>query len=193
MRIAPEFSYDTPIATVGGALLYDEVGMFSGRMDRHDYKLVGKKEMLIPYNGYRYANAASPEAVLGPKHVNPDMSRWEMHRVWVVEATIKPGLRHVAAKRTFYIDEDTWGIVASEGYDASGKMYRVMYSNGAPNYAAGGYIDFNSGLQAYDLTKGHYLFMGFVGGSRKLGMFTDAPPIPPGDLTPEGMVAKGVR
>ena len=50
---------------------------------------------------------AAPQNVLKPKHVNPDLERWELHRVWVVEATLKEGKRHIYAKRVFYVDEDT--------------------------------------------------------------------------------------
>ena len=28
--------------------------MFNGAMDRYDFKLIGKKEMVIPYNAYRF-------------------------------------------------------------------------------------------------------------------------------------------
>jgi len=122
VRIAPDLKYDTPAATVGGALLFDEINGFSGRMDRFDFKLVGKREMLIPYNNYRAFY--SPD-LIGEKHENPDVIRWEKHRVWVVEATLKPGKRHIYSRRTYYIDEDTWMISLYEAYDQAGKLHRV--------------------------------------------------------------------
>jgi len=192
VRMAPEFTYDTPIATLGAALLFDEIGLFAGRMNRHDYKLVGKKEMIIPYNNYRSANITAADTALGPKHENPEITRWEMRRVWVVEATIKPGVRHVAHKRNYYIDEDSWDIMATEGYDASGKIFRTIFSHSAPNYANGGVMTFNSGITAYDLNKGQYLYMGYMGKPTD-GVYTNVPRLNPSDLTPEGMLAKGVR
>nr|BFE97371.1 hypothetical protein GCM10020185_79070 [Pseudomonas brassicacearum subsp. brassicacearum] len=54
--------------------------------------------------------------------------RWEKHRVWVVEATLKSGKRHVVPRRTYYVDEDSWQILMADGYDAQGKLGRQMYS-----------------------------------------------------------------
>lgn len=191
VRMAPEFTYDTPIASLGAGMFFDEIGLFTGKMDRHDYKLLGKREMIVPYNNYRLT-ATPVDVSAGPKHVNPDVYRWETHRVWVIEATVKQGVRHAAAKRYFYVDEDSYAIVASEAYDASGKMFRTMFSSVSTDYANGSSIDFSSGLVAYDLTKGFYLLMG-VTADKHLGIFTDVPPHAAGDYTPEGLIAKGVR
>jgi len=123
-RLAPEFAYDTPIASTGGVLNYDEQFGFNGQLDRYNWELVGKKEIYIPYNGYREIFAPVKE-LWAKRFVNPDVSRWELHRVWVVEATLKEGKRHVQPKRTFYLDEDSWSIVASDAYDQGGSLYRV--------------------------------------------------------------------
>jgi hypothetical protein len=149
VRVAPEIKYDTPAATVGGSMFFEEINSYTGRMDRFDYKLVGKREMFIPYNDYR---AYFSPTVTGDKHENPDDVRWEKHRVWVVEGTLKPGKRHAYSKRTFYIDEDAWNIVQSEAYDQSGKMYRVLNALSFVSYdkpriipTSGIYYDFNKG------------------------------------------------
>ena len=77
-------------------------------MDRFDFKLVGKKEMLVPVQRLQLAvYQAKQDDLLKPNHLNPDLVRWELHRVWVVEATLKEGKRHVYSKRTFYLDEDS--------------------------------------------------------------------------------------
>ncbi|MNN76902.1 hypothetical protein D3C81_1933200 [compost metagenome] len=67
--------------------------------------------------------------MLKPGYLNPDLARFEKHRVWVVEATLKPGARHVYAKRRFYIDEDTWQVMASDIYDSRGELWRNYESH----------------------------------------------------------------
>ena len=127
VRLAPDFAYDTPSDSSGGVQLYDEINMFSGKMDRFDFKLVGKREIFMPYNNYKLATGKLAD-ILKPGNINPDMNRWELHRVWVVEATLKPGSRHVYSKRIFYVDEDLAGAM-SENYDAAGKLWRVVMSH----------------------------------------------------------------
>lgn len=163
-RLAPEFSYDTPAAPLSGALNYDEIGLFGGRMDRFDFKLVGRQEMYIPYNQYKYISMKTSD-VLGKQFANPDAIRWELHRVWVVKATRKAGVRHIAASRNFYIDEDSWTLMAADATDDSGKVFRVGLSNTLAQYHRredGTAGMFNSIVTTYDLNKGQYLFSSMV-------------------------------
>ncbi|MNJ62043.1 hypothetical protein D3C77_578630 [compost metagenome] len=51
--------------------------------------------------------------------------RWELHRVWEVEATVAGGKRHAVAKRKFYFDEDSWMVLLMDGYDSEGKLWRT--------------------------------------------------------------------
>ena len=44
-------------------------------------------------------------------HINPEHTRYELHRVWEVEATLKEGERHIYARRTFYLDEEAGGML----------------------------------------------------------------------------------
>ncbi|MDB5968749.1 MAG: hypothetical protein JWQ90_1199 [Hydrocarboniphaga sp.] len=125
VRLAPEFKYDTVAATFGGIFFYDEISGFDGRMDRFDFKLVGKQEMYTPYNNTQLTNTP-PEKAFGAHYMNPDYVRWELHRVWVVEATLKPGKRHAQSKKWFYIDEDSWNIALYDGIDQAGQVMRQM-------------------------------------------------------------------
>ena len=133
VKLAPDISYDTPNPNSAGVATYDDAFVFNGAQDRFDFKIVDKKEMYIPYDGYRLAYLKNPADALKPGHINPDLLRWELHRVWVVEATLKPGKRHIYAKRRFYFDEDTWVAVASDEYDARGQLYVAGFGN--PIYA----------------------------------------------------------
>ncbi|MBT2339819.1 MULTISPECIES: DUF1329 domain-containing protein [Pseudomonas] len=127
VRRAPNIAYDTPDFVTSGVGFFDEAFMIFGPTDRHDLKLVGKKELLVPYNNNRAAAAKSDDLVK-PNFLNPDLVRWEKHRVWVVNATLKDGKRHVVPKRTYYVDEDSWQVLLVDGYDAQGKLGRTNYS-----------------------------------------------------------------
>jgi hypothetical protein len=126
VRRAPNLAYDTPIAAADGLRYADDTDMFNGAPDRYNWTLVGKKEIFIPYNNYELSsNNLTYQEILKPGHLNPDYTRYEKHRVWVVEANLKEGSRHVYQKRRFFIDEDTWGIAVADQYDAAGDLWRV--------------------------------------------------------------------
>src|SRR5204863_9083134 len=96
-------------------------------MDRYDMKLVGKRELYVPYNLYRLNSTQNkPEDAVKPKFLSRDLTRYELHRMWLVEGTLKKGARHLFPKRTFYIDEDTWQILVADMYDARGKVWRAI-------------------------------------------------------------------
>ena len=127
VRMLPNACCDTPSPQTSGVMTYDEIFVFSGRMDRFDWKLVGKKEMLIPYNNNAFLQPAKAADVVGPRHLNPDHVRWELHRVWVVEATLAPGARHNAARSVYYVDEDSWMAVLGDRFDAKGQLWKTLY------------------------------------------------------------------
>jgi hypothetical protein len=154
VQLAPDLAYDTPNPATAGSSTFDEVYLFNGAMDRFDFTLVGKKEIYVPYNAYRAVYQSTPDQLLKQNFLSPDQVRWELHRVWVVEAKLKPGKRHIYSKRTFYLDEDSWVALLSDEYDAHGQLYRVGSALMAPLYdapspAADTHVH-------YDLTSGGY-------------------------------------
>lgn len=187
-RVAPDLQYDTPIPNRGGAQTMDDIAVFNGKMDRYDFKLVGKKEMIVPYNTYKFLYGCTSEQILQPKHQNPDCLRWEQHRVWVVEATLKPGKRHIYHKRTFYIDEDSWAVLLADSYDATGKMYRVGFGFLAPRYEVPAPTASDT-FSHYDLINGIYTLTSWPGD----GGFYDSPKRGDRDWTPESLAGSGVR
>lgn len=126
IRKAPSVAYDTPDTVTSGTGLFDQAFGSFGPMDRHAYKLIGKQEMYIPYNANK-SQLVSVDDIVKPSHLNPDHVRWELHRVWVVEADLLQGKRHAHPKRRYYIDEDTWGIVLSDHWDAQGQLHQMFY------------------------------------------------------------------
>lgn len=127
VKLSPEFSYDTPVASQGGVTLFDELFVFSGKMDRFDFRLTGKKEMFLHYNAYKAVTCTADKALMA-HHVNPDCERWELHRTNVIEATIKPGMRHVYSKRVYYFDEDLSGAGLYDAFDQNGALYRSLFN-----------------------------------------------------------------
>ena len=126
VRRAPTYQYDAPILNTENLEIVDQYLQFNGPLDRYDWKLAGKKEVFVPYNTYRLNSPANKVAdVAKPKFFSRDLTRYELHRMWVVEATLKAGMRHMFPKRTFYIDEDTWTILVEDMYDAQGKVWRT--------------------------------------------------------------------
>ncbi|MDT4813305.1 hypothetical protein FQZ97_462830 [compost metagenome] len=126
VRRAPNLAYDTPIAAADGLRTADDTDMYNGSPDRYNWKLVGKKEIYIPYNNYKVSSSeVKYKDLLKVGHLNPAFTRNELHRVWVVEGTLKPGARHIYSKRTMYLDEDSWQAAALDQYDGRGELWRV--------------------------------------------------------------------
>jgi len=125
---APTVGYDNPLEGTESLMTNDQARMFNGIIDRFEWKLIGKQELYIPYNVFKvnYGKDKTYKEMFGPLYPRRDLIRYELHRVWVVEATRKPGARHVFSKRVFYLDEDSWTALVSDSYDDNGKLWRVM-------------------------------------------------------------------
>jgi hypothetical protein len=134
VRRAPNVAYDNPGTAADGMRTSDQLDMFNGGVDRYDWKLVGKKEIYVPYNSYRLQDPSVKfNQILKPLHINQDLPRYELHRVWVVDATLKANERHIYKRRTFYIDEDSWQILVIDQYDNRNQLWRVSEAH-AMNY-----------------------------------------------------------
>lgn len=123
-----EVGYDNPLHD--GLMTHDQVDMFNGPLDRYTIKLLGKREMLIPYDSYKlYSDKLKYKDILRTGHINQDLARYELHRVWVLEAQVKQGTSHVYKRRVFYVDEDSWIVVATDMYDQRDQFWRTAESH----------------------------------------------------------------
>lgn len=185
LKLAPEFAYDTPVSQLGGVTFFDELFLFSGKMDRFDFKLIGLKEMYIPYNNYKSFGECKGEQQFAADHLNPACERWERHRVWVVESTVKAGQRHAHAKRTYYLDEDGSGAGMFDALDHNGQLARAMFQMMIQLY------DVTSpwGVKSvtYDFTKKMYLMVGDTGDG---GYVVQPKALPEVDMSPEAVVGR---
>jgi hypothetical protein len=159
VKLVPTINYDTPAAGTDNLRTSDDFQLFNGATDRYEWQLLGKKEIYIPYNSYRISgNTVKITDIIRPHHINQDLARYELHRVRVVEATLKPGLNHVYSKRRFYLDEDSWQPVLSDQYDRRGQLWRVGEAHSIQLYDKP--MLFETVEMHYDLYADRYLAAG---------------------------------
>jgi hypothetical protein len=191
VKLAPGLSYDTPSPQAGGSSTMDEIKVFAGAPDRYEWKLIGKKELFLPYNNFRLEDPAlcTAKILFTKNHPNPDCVRWETHRVWVVEANLKAGARHIYPKRMMYFDEDVPAVGIADEYDAAGKIVRVSLTSYFPMYEAQGLATDNS--LVLDLATGAWVALAL---SADYGG-THVDPVSKGNrfFTPDAMAGSGIR
>ncbi|NLJ11522.1 DUF1329 domain-containing protein [Denitrificimonas caeni] len=190
VRRAPQVSYDGPGTAADGLRTSDNLDMFNGAPDRYDWQLHGKKEIYIPYNSF---GLDSPELkysdIIQAGHINQDLSRYELHRVWHVTATLKDGERHIYAKRDFYIDEDTWQAAEIDHYDGRGNLWRVAEAHAVYYYNK--LVPWYTIETLYDLQSGRYLALGMKNEEKQAYEFGFEATT--GDFTPAALRQSGVR
>lgn len=189
VRRAPNVAYDNPGTASDGQRTSDQLDMFNGAPDRYNWELVGKREMIMPYNTYRlHSDQVSYDDIVHPGHINPDLVRYELHRVWVVDAVLKEGTSNIYSRRTFYLDEDSWQVLAVDQYDARGQLWRYSEAYCINFYEQPLFWDT---LQChYDLQNGRYLAFGLKneGPMLEFGLGVSS-----ADFTPESLRRRGRR
>jgi len=156
VRRAPDIAYDNPGTNSDALSTSDQFDMYNGAPDRYNWTVKGRKEMFVAYNNYGIGSDKVKYAdIIKPGHVNQDLVRYEPHRVWVVEGTLKPDARHIYSKRVMYFDEDSWNVLHVELYDGRGQLWRVQESH-LVNYYEVPTCTLNSDV-SYDLQNGRYL------------------------------------
>ena len=155
VRQAPTVGYDNP-SGVGGVRTDDQRQNFNGSLDRYDWKLLGKRELYIPYHTFKLNGPeVSYESLATINHPNMDHFRFEKHRVWVVEANLREGKRHIFAKRMLYVDEDTWIAHLTDQYDGHGELWRPGWMTSLAAYDMPG---ITNGLEVvFDLQEEAYV------------------------------------
>ncbi|MFM9865788.1 MAG: DUF1329 domain-containing protein [Micropepsaceae bacterium] len=125
VRRGPNFSYDGPSFENSALFTADSFDGFNGALDRYDWAIVRRSVKIVPYNSYLIVNSKSDE-LIGPKYLAPGFVRYEPHRVWMVEARLRPGQRHIYERRVLHLDEDTYTVLSAENYDSRGKLWRTQ-------------------------------------------------------------------
>ncbi|MFA5684705.1 MAG: DUF1329 domain-containing protein [Lysobacteraceae bacterium] len=189
VRLAPNVAYDNPGTAADGLRTSDMTDMFNGSHDRYDFKLVGKQEMYVPYNSYKaHSDKSKVSDMIKKNHIDPDYLRYELHRVWVVDATLKAGKRHIHPRRTFYVDEDSWQILVLDHYNAQGEVWRYSEAPTITYYEVP--VVWTTMENHHDLQSGRYLATGVDN--------QDTPPdyslpLSLENFTPQALRTRGVR
>lgn len=189
VRKLPNPCCDTPTPTSSGLMSFDEVFAWFGGLQRFDWKLVGKKEVFIPYNNNKMLQPKSDSEMLGKHSLNPDHVRWELHRVWVVDATLKAGQRHQAAKSRYYCDEDTWQCAIADRWDAKGQLWKTVFTTNFVAPDMPGTVTFGYGY--HDLLSGVGYFTNLQ--NSKSSQYSIQKRLPDSVFTPDAMAGEGVR
>ncbi|MFZ0435118.1 MAG: DUF1329 domain-containing protein, partial [Chthoniobacterales bacterium] len=192
VKLAPDLAYDTPSPVAGGVATLDEARIFLGAQDRYDMKMLGKKEIYIPYNDFKWTDyKVCPDEVSHTKNFgNPDCVRWELHRTWVVEATLKAGFRHLLPKRVMYFDEDSWSAGLGDAWDAAGKMYHITVPLSFPFY----FLPYGQNADTYmnyDLQTG--IVASTAGVAFPGGNYVPIKSIEKNYFSPEALAGEGIR
>jgi hypothetical protein len=167
VRRLPSYAYDAPLIGFENQYTVDQSLNFFGLPDRFDWKLLGKKEIYVPYNSFGMLDTKTPITEGAQENfINPNNRRYELHRVWVVEGTVKSGMRHTMPKKLLYLDEDTWTAVVGDDYDTQGKVWKVKESPVTPISELHGACSADQFVM-YDLNDGRYVGDGLVFGASK--------------------------
>src|SRR3954469_18627728 len=190
VRRAPNVAFDNPGTNADNLRTSDQFDMYNGSPERYDWTLVGKKEMLVPYNSYKLgSDSVKYTDILKKNHINPDLARYELHRVWVVDSKLKPGQSHLYSRRTLYVDEDSWQILAVDCYDSRGQLYRVQEGHVINFYDVPAIWTVLETV--YDLSNGRYLALGLDNEEPRSRDFSQKRTV--ADFQPAALQRRGVR
>jgi Protein of unknown function (DUF1329) len=190
VRRAPNVAFDNPGTNADNLRTADQFDMYNGSPQRYDWKLIGKREIYVPYNAYRLQDGMLRYTeLLHRNHINQDLARYELHRVWVVDSTLKPGVSHIYSRRTLYVDEDSWQILAVDCYDTRGQLYRVQEGH-AMNYYDQPTL-WTALELVMDLSNGRYLALGLQ--SEEPRSYDFSIKRTPADYQPSVLERRGIR
>ena len=103
--------------------------------------------------------------------------------------SLKPGQRHVYAKRDMYFDEDTWQLAEVDHYDGRGQLWRVAEGYAVNDYERGS-SNFSM-LGIYDLIAGRYNVLAMTNQSRHATTYGMTAKMT--DFTPAALRNDGIR
>ena len=187
---APQVAFDNPGTASDNLRTDDQFDVYNGSPQRYDWKLIGKREIYVPYNAYRLQDGKLRySGLLKKNHIDQDLARYELHRVWVVDSTLKPGMRHIYSRRTLYVDEDSWQILLVDCYDTRGQLYRVQEGH-AMNYYNLPVLWTDLEL-VMDLSNGRYLALGLQ--SEEHGSYDFGIKRTSADYQPSVLERRGIR
>lgn len=187
VRRLPSLAYDALQPDTSGMATADVVDAYNGAPDRYEWNLLTKQPMVVPYNSYALHQKGVPyDEILQPAFVNPQLLRYELHRVWIVEANLRTGFSHPYHKRRFYIDEDSWQILAVDLYDKKGELIGLQESHSINYYELPAF--FSTLETIYDFKRKRYFVDGL---DNNEPMYDFDVELHPRDFTPSALRREG--
>jgi hypothetical protein len=163
LRRSPNLAYETDLPNSSSLRAVDQKDMYNGAPNQYDWELIGRREVYVPYNAYKLHDSdVTPDDVIRPRHINQELTRYELHRVLVVEAKRRVGISHIYDRRVFYVDEDSWQVLATEEYDESGDLWRVSEAHNISFYSEP--VFWTTMEMTYDLQAERYYIDGLDNG-----------------------------
>jgi hypothetical protein len=163
LRRSPNLAYETDLPRSSSLRTVDQKDMYNGAPNQYDWEIKGRREIYVPYNAYKLHDAdVRPADIIRPQHINQELARYELHRVWVVEAKRRTGISHIYDRRIFYVDEDSWQVLATEEYDDSGDLWRVSEAHNISFYSEP--VFWTTLEMTYDLESERYYIDGLDNG-----------------------------
>ncbi|SFM16870.1 DUF1329 domain-containing protein [Marinobacter zhejiangensis] len=167
LRRSPNLAYETDLPNSSSLRSVDQKDMYNGAPNQYDWELLGKREIYVPYNAYElHSEDHAARDIIQAGHINQDLTRYERHRVWVVEATVRTGISHIYSRRMFYVDEDSWQILVTEEYDNDGNLWRVSEAHNISFYSVP--VFWTTLEMTYDLNAKRYYIDGLDEGQAAL-------------------------
>jgi hypothetical protein len=193
MRRMANYAYDAPLIGFEKTYPSDAGSVFNGNPDRFEWVLKGKRELYVPYNALNITDKdAQGESIFGNKFISAKVRRYELHRVWVIEGNLRPGMRHSTPHKVIYLDEDSWSAVAGEDYDADGAIVRYKEAAAIPIWELGSCSSLFT-FTLYDFVQDRYVRDGYISDERELKVFSKAtaPWLRSESFSPEAITAQG--
>lgn len=118
---------DTPVIGSDGLYTEDQREGYAGDPTRWRWTLIGKRDLLVPYHADNlHARGRPLGSVLGARHPDSSVLRYERHRVWQLEARLNPDDTGIWPRRTYYLDEDSWQVLLVEHYNRDDRVERLQ-------------------------------------------------------------------
>lgn len=156
---ASDFAHGVADPATNGIQSADMLDMFSGPLDWFEYRLIGRRAMYAPYNAYKLIQEnVDLEDFLWAEHPNSSFIRYELHRLWIVEAKLKRGYRHPYPERLYYLDEDSWQIVMADHFDQEYRLARYAEAHGVTYSQVPAFVPALE--MTYDLIENRYAVSG---------------------------------
>ena len=187
-RLPSTIGYDYKLPDSEGMKFVDQINMYNGGFNRYTWRLIGRRPYYAPYNAYRANNPKLKYTeLLKPRHYNQDHTRYELHRMWVVEAVTRPEQKHEFKRRVFYVDEDSWVILMVDCYDQNDQLWRFQEGHGVSMYQVP--MTTTAPELIYDFRDTRYL-AGFLSNEEDPIVFGTAKA---GNFTPSRVTARHIR